>query len=173
MLMEHHLLFCATVSILRGVKLSGQPSRHEVAGFAMHQKRQDTLGTESGFSLLEILVVVAIMGTVAAMAIMVSPSFTQHARAESGIAQATDALRLARETGGWVLPISGACTRPWFARSWDRYLVPKPFSRCVVRFGAPICVPRTSDEAGDETARKEIEAALNAVTWQVDEEARR
>jgi prepilin-type N-terminal cleavage/methylation domain-containing protein len=64
----------------------------------MHQKRQDTLGNESGFSLLEILVVVAIMGTVAAMAIMVSPSFTQHARAESGIAQATDALRLARET---------------------------------------------------------------------------
>jgi hypothetical protein len=43
----------------------------------------------------------------------------------------------------------------------------------VVRFGAPICVPRTGDAAGEETARKEIEAALNAVTWQVDEEARR
>ena len=64
----------------------------------MHQNRQATLGNESGFSLLEILVVVAIMGTVAAMAIMVSPAFTQHARAEAGIAQATDALRLARET---------------------------------------------------------------------------
>ena len=46
-------------------------------------------------------------------------------------------------------------------------------TRCVVRFGEPILLSRDIDAAGEETARKEIEAALNAVTWQVDEEARR
>ena len=53
---------------------------------------------ERGWTLLEMLVVIGIMGTLAAMSILVSPAFTQHAKAESGIAQAVDALRVARET---------------------------------------------------------------------------
>jgi hypothetical protein len=38
------------------------------------------------------------MGVLAAMAIMVSPSFSRHAKAEAGIAQALDVIRSARET---------------------------------------------------------------------------
>jgi prepilin-type N-terminal cleavage/methylation domain-containing protein len=53
---------------------------------------------ERGFSLLELTVVVAILGVLAAITILVSPAFMQHAKAESGIAQAVDALRVARET---------------------------------------------------------------------------
>lgn len=53
---------------------------------------------ERGFSLLELMVVVGILGTLAAISIMVSPAFMKHAKAESGIAQAVDALRVARET---------------------------------------------------------------------------
>lgn len=53
---------------------------------------------ERGFSLLELMVVVGILGTLAAVSIMVSPAFMKHAKAESGIAQAVDALRVARET---------------------------------------------------------------------------
>lgn len=82
-------------------------------------------------------------------------------------------VALARLTGAPVVPAALAASSEWRARSWDEFRIPKPFSRCVVRFGAPICVPRTGATAGEETARKEIEAALNAVTWQVDEEARR
>ena len=52
---------------------------------------------ERGMTLLEVMMVVAILGTVAAMAAMVSPSFIQHQKAEAGIAQAMDALRSARE----------------------------------------------------------------------------
>jgi prepilin-type N-terminal cleavage/methylation domain-containing protein len=52
---------------------------------------------EAGFTLLEIMVVVGLMGVLAAMAIMVSPAFTQTARADSGITQALDAIRSARE----------------------------------------------------------------------------
>ena len=80
---------------------------------------------------------------------------------------------LARLTGAHVVPLAVAASSEWRARSWDEFRIPKPFSRCVVRFGEPILVPRDAVGAGEETARKEIEAALTAVTWQVDEEARR
>jgi lysophospholipid acyltransferase (LPLAT)-like uncharacterized protein len=80
---------------------------------------------------------------------------------------------LARLTGAPVVPAALAASSEWRARSWDEFRIPKPFSRCVVRFGAPIFVRPKGDAAGEETARKEIEAALNAVTWQVDEETRR
>jgi lysophospholipid acyltransferase (LPLAT)-like uncharacterized protein len=80
---------------------------------------------------------------------------------------------LARLTGAPVVPAALAASSEWRARSWDEFRIPKPFSRCVVRFGAPILVSRDVDAAAEEAAREEIEAALNAVTWQVDEEARR
>jgi prepilin-type N-terminal cleavage/methylation domain-containing protein len=56
------------------------------------------LGDETGFTLLEVMVVVALMGTLAAMAIMVSPAFLKNTKADAGISQAMDTLRLARET---------------------------------------------------------------------------
>ena len=82
-------------------------------------------------------------------------------------------VALARLTGVRVVPVALGASSEWRARSWDEFRIPKPFSRCVVRFGEPIRVPRDAVGAGEETARKEIEAALTAVTWQVDEEARR
>jgi prepilin-type N-terminal cleavage/methylation domain-containing protein len=52
---------------------------------------------ESGFTMLEVLVVVGILGTLAAMAMMVLPAFSQNARAEAGISQVLDVMRSARE----------------------------------------------------------------------------
>lgn len=61
-------------------------------------KPVDTLaGDERGFTLLEIMLVVAIMGTLFAMAIGVSPSFLRAARAEAGMTQAIETMRTARE----------------------------------------------------------------------------
>src|SRR6266545_3855954 len=82
-------------------------------------------------------------------------------------------LLLARLTGAHVVPAALGASSEWRARSWDQFRIPKPFSRCVVRLGEPILVPRDIDGAREETARAEIEAALSAVTWQADEEARR
>jgi prepilin-type N-terminal cleavage/methylation domain-containing protein len=97
MLMERHLLTCSTVEIVRGATWFGDASRARVVGTAMHQRKRAALRDESGFSLLEILVVVALMGALAAMAIMVSPSFTRTARADASIVQMMDAIRSARE----------------------------------------------------------------------------
>lgn len=59
--------------------------------------RRFGLRDESGMTLLEILVVVGLMGALAGMAIMVSPSFSRTARADASTAQMLDAIRSARE----------------------------------------------------------------------------
>ncbi len=74
-------------------------------------------------------------------------------------------LRLARETGAWILPFTGASSRPWFLKSWDRYLVPKPFSRCVVGYGEPFAIPA---DMPDAEALEKIGAAVDAITTEVD-----
>ena len=75
-------------------------------------------------------------------------------------------LRLVRETGAWLLPISGASSRPRFLRSWDRFLVPLPFSRNVVTYGEPFAVPPSMT---DEEAGRRIAEALDAATREADE----
>jgi prepilin-type N-terminal cleavage/methylation domain-containing protein len=52
---------------------------------------------QRGFTLLELLIVVAIMGTLAAMAVLVMPNFIRHQKAEAGISQALEVIRNARE----------------------------------------------------------------------------
>ncbi len=78
------------------------------------------------------------------------------------------ALRLARLTNAWILPISFSSSWPLFLRSWDRYLLPKPFSRNIVAYGEPFAVP---DEMSDESALEKICASLNAVTAEADRTA--
>lgn len=81
-------------------------------------------------------------------------------------------VALARLSGASIVPVAVGLSSEWRLRSWDGFRIPKPFSRCVVRFGEPISVPRTSDRAAEEAARGRVEAALRALTASVDREAR-
>jgi lysophospholipid acyltransferase (LPLAT)-like uncharacterized protein len=81
-------------------------------------------------------------------------------------------ITLARLSGAPIVPMAVGASREWRLHSWDEFRIPKPFGRCVIRFGEPIRVPADADRAAEEAARKEVEAALRGLTWQVDEEAR-
>jgi len=74
-------------------------------------------------------------------------------------------LLLAREAGAWVLPISAASSRPRFLRSWDRFLVPQPFSRNVVAYGEPFAL---TDSRSDDEALRKIGDALDEATREAD-----
>ena len=74
-------------------------------------------------------------------------------------------VELARLTGGWILPITSSSARPRFLASWDRYLLPRPFSRNVVVYGEPFPVPR---DAAPEEAAAQIAAALDSATREAD-----
>jgi hypothetical protein len=74
-------------------------------------------------------------------------------------------LQLARKSGAWILPYSSACSRPYFLKSWDRYLAPKPFSKCVVVYGEPFQVP---PEMSSREALQRIGTAVDEVTREAD-----
>ncbi len=74
-------------------------------------------------------------------------------------------VQLARLTGAWILPISFSSRRPRFLSSWDRYLVPLPFSRNVVSYGEPFEIGRDVSAA---EAERRIAAALDQATRDAD-----
>jgi lysophospholipid acyltransferase (LPLAT)-like uncharacterized protein len=71
---------------------------------------------------------------------------------------------LSQVTGAPVIPISYRAQWKFTLRSWDKFQIPLPFSRCEVIFGEPICIPRTASDAEREEARKKLEHALRAIT---------
>lgn len=79
-------------------------------------------------------------------------------------------LAAAQLAGVPVIPASAGATRAWWIESWDRFLVPKPFSRVVLEYGEPVWIPRSAGEAGLAEAGEEIERRLNEMTARIDAE---
>jgi lysophospholipid acyltransferase (LPLAT)-like uncharacterized protein len=70
------------------------------------------------------------------------------------------AVWLASATGSPILPFHVEVDRAWHVKSWDRGLVPKPFSTATIAFAEPLEVPRGLDEQGIEGYRLTLEARL-------------
>ena len=73
---------------------------------------------------------------------------------------------LAAKLGLPLICVGFGLERPWRARSWDRFAIPRPFSRCRVVFGPPVLIPGRLDRAGLELYRVWCEKLLN---WLSDE----
>jgi lysophospholipid acyltransferase (LPLAT)-like uncharacterized protein len=67
---------------------------------------------------------------------------------------------VARATGYPIVPIGFACDRAWYASSWDRFTLPRPWSRVVMSYGEPICVSRSANEAELVAAGERVREAL-------------
>jgi lysophospholipid acyltransferase (LPLAT)-like uncharacterized protein len=80
-------------------------------------------------------------------------------------------VALARLSGAAIVPLAVGASSEWRLRSWDRFRIPRPFARCVARFGEPIHVPRVADRCAQERARALVEGALRALATSVDREA--
>src|SRR3712207_1268996 len=52
--------------------------------------------------------------------------------------------------------------------SWDRFMVPYPFSRGLFLYGKPIWVAREDHDASLETSRLELETVLNQLTAEAE-----
>lgn len=70
-----------------------------------------------------------------------------------------------------ILPIAFAASRAWRLGSWDRLLIPKPFSRIAVAVGEPQRVPRDLDADGLEAERRRLELLLDETTAAADRAA--
>lgn len=65
-------------------------------------------------------------------------------------------VRMARQSGAAVVPVTYALSCKWETDSWDRFQVPLPFSRCDLHVG-PMLSSETMD---DDALRAAIEQAL-------------
>jgi lysophospholipid acyltransferase (LPLAT)-like uncharacterized protein len=76
-------------------------------------------------------------------------------RAQAGV------ILMASKSGKPIFPVAWATNRSLHFNSWDRTLVPLPFSNIVIRHGEPLLVPPAVTPAQIETCRLELEQRLN------------
>lgn len=78
------------------------------------------------------------------------------------------ALLAAQLAGVPVVPVAAGATRAWWFGGWDRFLVPKPFSRVRLVFGEPMAIARDADAEALDSFGSAVEARLNSLTSEVD-----
>jgi lysophospholipid acyltransferase (LPLAT)-like uncharacterized protein len=72
-------------------------------------------------------------------------------------------VALARSSGVAMTMFHAAVEKAWVLNSWDRMMIPVPFSRVLVRFGKLIPVPREATDDDVERYSAELQAALDRV----------
>ncbi|NUM53036.1 MAG: lysophospholipid acyltransferase family protein [Candidatus Hydrogenedentes bacterium] len=75
---------------------------------------------------------------------------------------------LGARTGVPVIPTGLAVNRCWRMKSWDKMVIPKPFSLIVCEYGDAIAPCESEDETAIEAKRAEIEVALNEVQRKIE-----
>lgn len=69
-------------------------------------------------------------------------------------------IAIAQATGAAVVPFYVSADRAWHFKSWDRFMLPKPFSRVTIRFDAPMHLKPAEDETAFEAQRVFIEKTM-------------
>jgi lysophospholipid acyltransferase (LPLAT)-like uncharacterized protein len=70
-------------------------------------------------------------------------------------------ISMAQVSGAVILPVIVSAKKAWVTGTWDRFLIPKPFSEVTIEWGQPFFVPRDLDPARHEELRREIEKSLS------------
>lgn len=69
---------------------------------------------------------------------------------------APGALVAAQRSDSFILPVAVSASRAWHLRSWDRFMIPKPFAQLTIAYGTPTRVSASSARAApDEAPRLE------------------
>jgi len=82
------------------------------------------------------------------------------------------AVKLARATGAPLLGLGWSTSRAVIFKSWDRFMLPLPFSKGVIIWTEPVYIPKDADKAMLETARATLEARMIEANMQADHAVR-
>jgi hypothetical protein len=77
---------------------------------------------------------------------------------------------LARNTHVPLVAFHIALERAWVLNSWDKFMVPKPFTRAVLVTSRFMRVPKDADSAAHERLQVEMQAALDRVRIAAEEQ---
>ena len=78
-------------------------------------------------------------------------------------------ILLSQFTQAPLLPLAYATDKAWIMNSWDRFIVPKPFSRIAIAIGEPVNIPKGQLAEDLEPYRLQMENALKALTQQAQD----
>jgi lysophospholipid acyltransferase (LPLAT)-like uncharacterized protein len=73
-------------------------------------------------------------------------------------------MGLAQVTGFPIVPVSYYLGWKIQPKSWDRFQIPLPFSRCEMLFGKPVRVPRQASVAEREALRQQLQRTLQEIS---------
>lgn len=79
------------------------------------------------------------------------------------------AIQLAKLTGCPILPVCQTPMKYWELKSWDRFRIPKFFSRGLIAYSEPIYVPRDSNEIEVTAKQDELQKALEFLHQESEE----
>jgi len=71
-------------------------------------------------------------------------------------------IKLAESSGAPIVPIHIQFSSAWRINSWDRFVIPKPFSQVKITFAAAVPLPRGMSPEAFESARLNLETILRA-----------
>ncbi|MCX5818677.1 MAG: lysophospholipid acyltransferase family protein [Deltaproteobacteria bacterium] len=69
-------------------------------------------------------------------------------------------IRIAHASDAMIVPFYVFADQAWYFKSWDRFMLPKPFSRVRLRFDEMIRLAATDDEAEFEAQRVQVEKIM-------------
>ena len=81
-------------------------------------------------------------------------------------------LRIAQKADASIMPVYVAYARAWQARSWDRFQVPLPFTRVLIRFGRLIEPPGELDAEDFDTYARDLDVEFAREYARVDADVR-
>ncbi|KAA0225339.1 MAG: hypothetical protein AKCLJLPJ_01997 [Fimbriimonadales bacterium] len=70
-------------------------------------------------------------------------------------------LFLAQKGNADIIPAAASARPRKLFNSWDRYMIPYPFAKCLILIGSPISVPEEASEDQMEEIRQRCENELN------------
>jgi len=77
-------------------------------------------------------------------------------------------LIISKISGMPIIPTITSAEKKWVFNSWDRFIVPKPFSRVIIRFGDEINVPKNLKGLAFEKKRFSVEETLKKLYVETD-----
>jgi hypothetical protein len=77
-------------------------------------------------------------------------------------------IAMAQVSSAVIFPVIVSANRAWIMGSWDRFLVPKPFSEVTIQWGEPFFVERRLSKEAFEKTRLEIEMKLRKAYGEAD-----
>lgn len=81
-------------------------------------------------------------------------------RGPSGVVQ-QGLMLMAKKSGALLVPVGVSARWRFLAPTWDRYMIPLPFSQAIMIFGDPIPVPSDASDEEVEQVRQRFETEMH------------